>query len=180
MQRFKENDPTESDVYGLFLPSLEALGLDRNSFFTDAYLCTDLGGVLYDLERDPLVNVVSRAVYRDSFPALHDLFTRPGTFEFYLALFRKIFADDADITFTIPGPGQLNINVEAITEQNFNLMARRIESLVYIYEQVITSDTSDKIQVQGIRGIKTQAEMDSLTVEISVYGIFTTITLILP
>ncbi len=179
-QRFKENDQTELDIIGLFEPTLLALGADRDSFYADAFNSGFLGNVLFDLGRDPLVDVITREVYSNSFPAIHELFTRPGTFEFYLSVFRKIFTDDTDIQFEIPGPGQLNITVNAITYETFKLLMREIVDDAYVYHPLITSDTSDYVVGQGVKGIKTQSEISALIVEISAYGIFTQVTLVLP
>lgn len=177
-QRFKENDVTEPIVTNLFLSVLEELGADRDTFFDNAFLSYLLGDVLFDLNRDPLADVITREVFRASFPAIHDLFTRPGTFEFYLDVFRSVFTADTDIEFTIPGPGQLVIDVSAVTLEQFPILARRIVDDVYIYDNLVTSDTNENIVAQGISGIKTQSEMDGLAAEISAYGIFTTVNLI--
>ncbi len=179
-QRFKENDSTELDIIGLFQPTLDALGADRDAFFADAFISPFLGDVLFTLNRDPLADVITGDVYRDSFPAIHDLFTRPGTFEFYLAVFRKIFTADTDISFEVPGPGQLNITVNAITYETFKLLDREIIADAYQYFPLITSDDNVYILGQGVKGIKTQAEMDGLIVELSAYGVFTQVTLIIP
>lgn len=177
-QRFKENDATEMQVANLFLPTLAALGADRDTFWAEAFACYLLGDSLYDLDRDPLVGVITREVYRTSFPAIHDLFTRPGTFEFYLAVFRSIFTDDTDVEFTIPGPGQLVIDVQAVTSENFFILARRIVDDAYIYENLVTSDLNEPIMAQGFKGPKTESEIRGLISEISAYGVFTTVNLI--
>jgi hypothetical protein len=125
-----------------------------------------------------MVGVVSRDVYRQSFPAIHNLFTRPGTFEFYLSLFRSVFTDDTDIQFDIPGPGQLTIDVQAITSENFYLMARSLVDGEYVYERLVTSDLNEPIMAQGFRGPKSESEIHSLIVEVSAHGIYTTVNLI--
>lgn len=180
MQKFKENDTVETDVTNLALPSLEAIGASLDDFYDNAFACYLLGDVLYDLDRDPLRESIAREVYRASFPAIHDLFTAPGTFEFYLDVFRKIFTDDTDITFTIPAPGKLVITVLAATLEQYTLVAREIVDGAYVYSPIVTSDTNDNIVTQDIAGIKTQAEIDSLIKEISAYGIYTTAVLTTP
>lgn len=179
MQRFKENDATEPEVYNLLLPMLETIGLDRDTFLEDAYLTHGLGGAIFDLAMDPISDVVTRDVYVEGYPAIHELFTRPGTFEFYLSVFRKIFADDVDVQFEIPGPGQLNIVVSAVTYQTFNLTAREIVDDVYVYSKLVTSDLNEYIMTQGVKGIKTQEEISGLLTEISAYGVFTTVELVI-
>lgn len=179
MQRFKTNDPTEPQVYNLLLPILETLGLDRDTFFDEAFETFGLGGVLYDLDRDPIADVVTRDVYQNGYPAIHELFTRPGTFEFYISVFRKIFSDDVDVQFQIPDPGKLNIIVSAFTFQTFNLTAREIVDDAYVNSPLVTSDTNDFIMVQGVKGIKTQEEIEGLLSEISAYGVYTTVELVI-
>lgn len=177
-QRFKANDPKEQQVIDLFMPTLEGLGDERDLFFAEAFACYLLGDVLYDLDRDPMVGVIGKDLYRSSFPAIHDLFTRPGTFEFYIALFRSIFTDDTDIQFDIPGAGHLVIDVTAITQENSYIMARRIVDSSYVYERIVTSDLNDPIMAQGFKGPKSESEIIGLVSEISAYGVFTEVNLI--
>lgn len=179
-QRFQENSVNEATVIGLALPSLETLGTDHDTLFAEAFACYLLGDVLYDLGRDPLADVITRPVYRTAFPAIHDLFTRPGTFEFYLEVFRKIFTDDVDVEFVIPGPGQLEINVSSLTLEESYIMARQIVDDAYVYHRVVTSDLNEPIMAVGVKGIKTQKEIDGLIVEISAHGVFTTANLVTP
>ncbi len=179
MQRFKENDTTEPDIIALFMPTLVELGIERDTMFSDCFECFLLGDILYDLVRDPLSGVISREVYRSSFPAIHESFTRPGTFEFYLDCFRKVFTDDVEVEFVIPDPGKLEINITALSLETFYILTRQIVDDAYVYDRLVTSDTNDPIVGRGLRGIKTQEEIDGLVSEISAYGVFTTVTLTL-
>lgn len=179
-QRFKENDVTESQVYNIFLGTLESLGVDRDTFFEEAFETYGLGEVLYDLRKDPLADVITREVYRTSYPAIHELFTAPGTFEFYLSVFRKTFSEDTEIEFKIPGPGQLEIEINALNLEEFNILAREIVGGVYVYHTLVTSDFNEPIVAQGVTGIKTQSEIEGLLAEISAYGVYTTVKLITP
>lgn len=176
-QRFKENDPNEAVVNDLAMPTLNALGEVRDQFEAGAFECFKLGEVLFDLQRDPTAGVITREVFRSSFFAIHSLFTRPGTFEFYLEMFRAIFGDDASIDFTVPAPGKLEIGVTALDLVTFNLLARSIVDGVYEYYPLKTSDTGDNIVGQGSEGLRTQAEIDALIAEVSPSGIYTTCTL---
>lgn len=168
------------DVAQVMIPTIQSLGVDHDTFFDEAFASYLLGDVLWNLDRDPLVGVVTKEVFRSSFPAIHELFTRPGTFEFYLSVFRKIFSADVDIEFEIPGPGQLVINVSAITYENFGILTREIVDDVYVYSNLVTSDLNEPIVGQGVVGIKTQAEMEGLISEISAYGVYTEINLVTP
>src|SRR5690606_18796015 len=114
--------------------------------------------------------------YRTAFPQIHELFTRPATFEFYLDVLRAVWGDTADITFTVPEPGQLVISIESLTLELQDFLARRIEDNTYIYE-TITTQEGDTILFQGTQGIKEQREADALINEISAQGVYTTIVL---
>lgn len=180
MQRFKENDPTEEQVYNLILPELESIGQDLDDFNDGAYTCFKLGEVLYDTERDPMAGVISRAIFRQSFFAIHQLFTRPGTFDFYLEVFRAIFGQETAIEFEIPGPGQLVINIPTLTTDSFELAARELVDGEYVYSPLVTSDTADNIIGQGFVSLFTEEEINNLTNEISPNGIYTVVNLVEP
>lgn len=173
MKPFKETDTLEAAVSNTIVPTIDQLETDLDLFFDGAFECFLLGDVLYDLSRDPMAGVITRGIFRTSFFAIHELFTAPGTFEFYLTVFRAIFGDSVDVEFVIPGPGQLEINIDSLETGTFNLLAREIVGGVYEYSQLITSEDGDLIMGQGTQGIKTQYEMDSLINEISMDGIFT-------
>lgn len=176
-QKFKLNDELEARVASVFDPILTSLGLERVNFYEGAFTAQPLGEVLLNLKRDPMVGVISDEVYVEAFSAIHELFTRPGTFEFYLQLFRKIWGDNVDVEFTVPDPGVLEINIEAVEAISYRFIARRIVDNAYVYEPVI-DDEGDNIVFQGTIGLKTQDEVDLLMKEISPANIFTTATLV--
>lgn len=179
LQSFKANDVIEPRVAGCFLPVLEDLEDERDAMYADAYNAAPLGDVLFELGRDPLVGVITAEIYRDSFPAIHELFTRPATFEYYLTVFRAIFGENVNVTFTVPAPGKLLINADALDPETFRLLARKIVNNSYLYNLIVTSDTADHITAIGTQGIKTQNEMNALIFELSVAGIWTVCTLTL-
>ncbi len=171
LQPFKENDVLEGKVTNAFLTPLVTRDTELDAFFNGAFTCFALGDVLFTLSRDPLAGVISQNVYRKSFFAIHNLFTRPGTFEFYMEVFKAVWGDDVVVEFTIPGPGKLLISVEAVNVTLDNFMARKIVSGAYVYEEVIDED-GDNIVFQGIQGLKTQAEADALLNELYPAGIW--------
>lgn len=175
-QEFHKGDELETRVASVFGAILTSLDLERDNFYDGAFLAQELGQVLWNLERDPIVGVVSETTYRTSFSLIHDLFTRPGTFEYYLSLFRKIWGDEVEVTFDVPSPGILNITINAVDALLFDFIARKIVSDAYVYEEVIDSD-GDNIAFQGTVGIKTQDEVDRLIKEISPANIVTSATL---
>ncbi len=175
-QPFKLNDEKEEKVRDAALPVLTLLGNERDAFYAGAFEAFPLGGVLFDLRRAPLAGAISRENYIQCFFAIYDLFTRPGTFEFYLALFRAIWGPDVEVEFTIPAPGQLGINISALTVQLYNFVARDIVDNAYVYDEVVDQD-GDNIVFQVNAGIKTQSETDALLRELHPYGIYVTSTL---
>lgn len=171
LQAFKANDTIEPKVRDAALPTLEDLGAERDTFYEEAYEAFPLGDVLYDLARDPLAGVLARGTFRTSFFAIHELFTRPGTFEFYLEVFRAIWGEDADVTFSVPAPGKLLITIGEITLGDFELLARRIEGAVYVYD-TLTDQAGETLIVRDFLGVKTEAEVDALVHEISPAGVW--------
>lgn len=176
LQRFKENDETEAKVIAVAMPTLNALGVERDDFYDGANTAYGLGGVLYDLDRDPMSGALSRDIYIQAFPAIHQLFKRPGTFEFYLTVFRAIWGDAVEIEFGVPSPGVLTINASVLDLDTFDLIAREIVNNVYTYPEVIDQD-GDNIAVVDTIGIKTQSQINALMNEIAPEGIFVITTL---
>lgn len=177
LQPFKENDETEAKVKNAALTALENRGDEIDDFFNDAFTAYPLGDVLYILERDPMAGVILEETYRVSFPEIHELFTRPATFEFYLDVLRSVWGDDADITFTIPEPGKLQIGISSLELELQTFLAREIVSDSYVYSEMTETLTGDTLIFQGTQGIKDQREADALINELSARGIFTTINL---
>lgn len=178
LQPFKENDTKEQKVKDAFLPILNLLGDDRDSFYEGAYECFVLGDVLFLLKRDPLAGVVTQETFRQSFFAIHNLFTRPGTFEFYLEVFRAVWGDDVAVNFSVPAPGKLLISIEALTVQLDDWLARRIENDTYIFDEIIDHE-GDNIQLRGTQGIKTQNETEALVNELYPAGLWVQTTLVI-
>lgn len=176
LQPFKENDALEAMIRDCALPTLQELGLQRDAFYEGAYTAYPLGEILYDLVRDPMSGVITREIFTTSFFAIHGLFTRPGTFEFYMQVFRTIFGENVDVEFTVPAPGKLLINTSVLDTESFNILARRVEDGAYVYYNLVTSD-GDLIVGLGAKGIKTQGEVNALMFEISVAGVWTVCTL---
>lgn len=178
LQRFKPNDATEALFIETFRPILQLLESDLDDFFSGAYTCFALGDVLWNLNRDPMVGVITQSAYRISFFSIHDLFTRPGTFEFYLILFRSIFGETATILFDIPSPGVLQIDISEVEIQTFSFAAREVFDNVYTISDIVDHD-GDVILFQDTVGMKTQNEIDSLTKEIAPAEIYAKATLVL-
>ena len=176
-EKFHANDTVEPKFIAVSAGLLATTDADRDDFYDGAYEAAPLGDVLFALQRDPIASVLSNGVYRTSFPAIHDLFTQPGTFEFYLSVFRAIYGEDADVTFTVPGPGRLTINANSVDVINFDLLARRVVDDDYVYEQILTLPEMDNLAVRDTQGLKTEDEIRALIYELAPTGIFTTVNL---
>ncbi len=180
IQRFKPNDAIETKTLAAITPTLDALVEDHDDLYEGAFTAADLGDVLFNLDRDPMAGVIDATTFRQSFWAIHTLFTRPGTFEFYLTVFRAIWGDDVDVEFTVPGNGKLQIGVSGtLTPELSPLMFREVVGTSYLYHNFVTQD-GDTIQAQGFQGLKSQADADRLIGELAVQGVYTTLTLTLP
>ena len=178
MQKFNPNDPIEQKVIDSFLPYLEEISDDKDLFFDEAYQCFRLGDVLFDLDRSPLANAIQKDFFRSSFFAIHDLFTRPSTFDFYMEVFFAIFGENVEVEFVIPSPGVLNINIEVLNLSLDVLQARQVESGQYVFYDLLTSD-GDTLVAQVPTGPKTQSAIDAIMIELNAQGIFVTTTLVI-
>jgi hypothetical protein len=176
LQKFKPNDPQEQKFIDCILPSLDLLGVQLDSFFDGANECFLLGDILFVLNRSPLADIITQDIFRESFTAIHEYFTRPGTFEFYLEIFRKIWGNAVEVEFIIPAPGKLQININALSIESANFLARRIVSNHYLYDEVMDHD-GNNLCFQVTKGIKTQQETDALITELYPQGIWVQTTL---
>lgn len=170
MEAFKQNDAKELQVVNTTLPTLTQLGNDRDSFYAGAFTCYVLGDVIFNLNACPLADAIPQDAFRVALASIVQLFTRPGTFEYYLDLLRDIFGESVDVTFTIPSPGILQIDIDSLTTVQEDFVARKIIDNAYTFDQVVTED-GDVIAFQQPLGIKTQSEMDALLVELYPAGV---------
>lgn len=176
MQYFK-GDATEKKYYESGKVIMDDLSLQKDEFFDDAYACQVLGDIIFESKRSPLATAIPQEIFREALPEIIMAFIDVGTFEAYLDVFRKIFGDDVGITFTVPGPGQLNIEIEAEGIELFDLVVRRIENNFYVIDELITQDGADTIAVQVIKGFQSQYELERMLFEMVPAGIYTQITL---
>lgn len=171
IQKFKDNDLIEAKVIEAFAPKFASLGSDRDDFYNGAFECFAFGDVLYVLKRSPMAGVITQEVFRRSFFAIHDLFTKPGTFEFYMQVFRAIWGENVDVEFTVPAPGILQININVLDVENFDFIAREIVNNSYVHSKILDHD-GDNIEFQDTVGIKTQDEINALMHEFCPAGIY--------
>lgn len=167
---FKKNDEVERRVYEAGQPAFAETGAALDEFFAGAETCFELGDIIYRLKRAPLVDAIDSETFRRSFFAIFQLFTRPGTFEYYLELFRAIFGRGVFVQFFIPSPGVLNISIHVAAEALDNFVARSIVNNAYVYERVVTH-SGEGILFQTTFGPKTQQEINLIIEELYPAGI---------
>ncbi len=179
LKPFRANDEKEPKFVAAALPTLAVQGDWRDTFFSEAYDAAPLGDVLYTLDRHPMAHgVLTPEIFRTCFWAINQIFTRPGTFEFYLTVFRAIWGDAVAIEFTNSTPGILGINISGIEGATSNLIFREIVSDVYVHSNWVDED-GDQLLAQVTTGTKNQSEVDALINEISPVGVLVTATLII-
>ena len=177
IQYFK-NDGTELKFYNSARPIMDIVSNQKDIFFDDVFDCKVLGEIIFDSNLSPLTNSIPRDIFRDTFNTLFKTFRSAGSFEGYLDVFRKVFGDSVDVTFTVPSAGRLQIDIvaDSIAEENF--VAARIEDDAYVYDNVKTQD-DDQIVLQSIKGYETQQELEQMLFEMVPHGVFAQITLTL-
>lgn len=176
-QKFK-GDETELKFYNSGQPIAALMSDSKTDFFDGAYACAVLGDLLFNERRAPLANAIPQDIFRGSFSEVFDAFLVAGSFESYLLVFKKIFGDDATITFTVPAPGKLQIAIEAAGIELSNLIVRQIENDAYVNYRMIDQE-GNAIMVQTIKGFQSQYELEQMLFEMVPDGIYTEITLTL-
>lgn len=175
MQNFK-GDPTELKFRAVHEAVGGSMSLQKELFFEGAYECFELGSVLYDTKRAPLTNAITKEIFRESFATIFQQFQEAGSGESYIYVFKKIFGDDVDIEFVIPGPGKLQINIEAQGIEESNFIARQVVDNQYVFEDVVDQE-GDILVFQTIKGFQSQYELEQMLFEMVPAGIYTEITL---
>lgn len=174
--QFYKGDATEQKFFDSANPVLLNLETGKNEFFEGAYQCFMLGQILYDSGRAPLANAIPREIFRESFAAIFGSFLEAGSFETYLDVFRNIFGDDVEVTFTVPAPGKLNIDIVAAGLAIFDLVGRTIQDNSYIIDEIVDYDGNNVVG-QSIKGFETQYELEQMLFEMVPAGIYTQISL---
>jgi len=175
VQKFKGDD-LENRFIEAGTPVFDTVSNQLDLLDNDIYNVFPLGGAIYDANASPLSNAIPRNIFIESFNAIFTNFTVAGTFESYIEVFKRIFGDDVDITFTVPDPGQLEIDILASGTVLSDMLARYIENNEYIFDEIV-DDEGDNIAFQTIKGFETQSELERMLFEMVPAGIYTEITL---
>lgn len=176
MPQYFKGDPEELKYYAVGQPLMDIVSGEKDDFFDDAYACALLGELIYDNGLSPLANAISRDIFRTSFSTVFDAFIVAGSFYSYLTVFEKIFGEDVEVTFTVPAPGKLQIDIVAAGVEESTFVARQIESNAYVFYEILDQE-DDNLVVQTIKGFQSQYELEQMLFEMVPAGIYTEITL---
>ena len=147
-QKFSENDSNEEKLKTVIAAFMDTVDEDLDSFWSDAFTTYGLGQVLKDTSADPVSKMLILSAFLRSFKTIHESYQKPGTYKFYLDIFRKIWGETVDVEFENPAPGHLIINLDATDLQQEFLLARDIVDSQYVFDEVVTTDTGDNIIVR--------------------------------
>lgn len=175
MQYFK-GDATEKKFDGAGSAMMTSLSEQKDLFFDGAYSCFILGELLYDTSRAPLANAIERAIFRELFATIFEVFRVSGTFESYISVFKNIFGDDVVIEFTVPAAGKLEINIEATGVLSATRLSREILGGTYVYYDRVTTEGDTRV-ASVPKGFQTEYEAEQMLFELVPAGIWTTISL---
>jgi hypothetical protein len=176
--KFFKGDETEIKIYDAFEALLSSLEVEKDELYEFAYVAKSLGDAIFLSGKSPLTNAISQEVFRDSFSSLFSYFKQVGTAEAYINVFKQIFGDSVEVLFTVPGPGKLNITVDANEVELSDFVAREIDNNTYLYQPVI-DHLGNNIAFQTVAGLQSEAEVNTMLFEMVPQGIFTQITLTL-
>lgn len=174
--QFYKGDETELKYYNAAAGLMDALSLSRTDFILNAYACFALGDLIWDSNRSPLARAIPRNIFREAFPLIFETFLEAGSLEGYITIFKNIFGDTVEVTFTIPAPGRLQIDIVAAGVVNNDFVSRYIIGNSYSLDEVIDQE-GDNIVFQSIKGMESEYEVNQMLFELVPGGIFTEISL---
>lgn len=177
MKYFKGDD-LEKKFYEVARTLFNSLSDQRAEFFSGAYESYKLGELIHDNELVPIASSIQRSIFREAFQSIFETFLEAGSFEGYLEIFKKIFGDTVDVTFTVPAAGRLQIDIVADGIVLDNIVGREIVDDEYVSYPLV-DENNDFVVGQSIKGFETQYEVEQMLFELVPQGIFTEITLTL-
>lgn len=175
MQYFK-GDAAERLFADAGAAQASLMSAQKSDFFAGAYSCFVLGEVLYDTNRAPLARAIPREIFREAFATIFESFLFAGTFESYIEVFRNIFGESVEVTFTVPAPGKLNIDIVATGLSTYGFTVRQIVEDTLILDTIVDQDI-DRIVFQAVKGFESQYELEQMLFEMVPGGIYTLISL---
>jgi len=173
MQYFK-GDQVEVKFFQAFNNAMNDIALGKDQLFEDCYNAYPLGDAIHNTQSAPLTNAISRNVFREAFSELFQAFIEVGTAEAYLTVFRKIFGESVVVDFTIVDPAVLNIDIVASAVELSDFISRQIINEEYVFSEIVDGE-GDNIAFQGVKGLTSQQELESMLFEMVPQGIVASI-----
>ena len=178
MSEYFKGDQDEKNYHEVGREFITNLGFDRETFFDEAYSCQRLGEILHESKRVPLANAIPIEVFKESFKSIFGSFLEAGSFYGYLNVFADIFGPTVDVTFTVPAPGKLEIDIVADSVAEYLFATNEIEGDIFTSNNIVDQE-DDNIIFRLVKGFKSQYEVEQMLFEMVPAGIFTEITLTL-
>lgn len=175
MQWFKGDDD-ELVIFGMPAETINFIGGSLTEFFDDCYNCVPMGELLWDNDLVPLKNAIKREIFIGSFQEIFNAWALAGTFESYITVFKKIFGDEVQVTFTVPAPGKLEIDIVTTGVQIKDFVARRIFENQFVYDLVKDLD-GNQFVFTSVKGFESEFELKQMLYATVPNGIFTTVSL---
>ena len=176
MVQYFKGDESELKMYNAGLPAFESVIQSLDQYYLNAYSASNFLLMLYDSGRMPFADRVPRETFVAFILQAIPNFPSTGTFESYIFILKSIFGDATEVLFEVPAPGKLNILVDAESSLFFNWIAREFIDGLYVESNLVTQ-SGDQLELTGVSGIESQAQLISLLTEIIPQGIFTDIDL---
>lgn len=174
-QKFK-GDALEVKMRAVAEPLFDITNIALDEFYENGFDAAPFLLMLYDEDRVPFSERIPRAAFVDFIRQALINFPVTGTFDSYLFVLRSIFGADTEIFFDVPDPGKLSIDVGALTNSEFDFVAREFIDGEYVFYEMVDYDLNI-LTFRGLPGIETEYELNLLFSEIMPCGISPDITL---
>lgn len=171
-----KGDETELKYKNAGSPAYESISDALDEMMLGASTTDDFILMLYDDGRYPYSQRIKRDAFVNFIRGALNNFPFIGSFDTYIFILREIFGPDTDLIFTVPGPGELEISVNASSDIVSEFIGREVSGGGYVFFNLSDDDGND-IVFKTLAGIETEAELNLLFAEIMPAGIFPTIAL---
>ena len=139
-------DNLEMKFCGAFDAVFDDIKSALTQFIEECYGAKALGYTLYDSGAAVLDGVVARDVFADYYDDIFRQFPYGGTFESYLFILKRIFGEQAEISFEILASAALRINIKS----DKNAFFKWVESI--LSETAISDENGNVIHFRWALG----------------------------
>jgi hypothetical protein len=176
VQKFRVSEDTEAKILAVGDIAATKTEIDLDEMHADCYLGVPFLLYMYDAGRFPFSAKINREAFPDFIQEAYTRFPFFGTFDCYLFILQKIFGPLTEIFFDVPAAGKLTIEVNAVSDLEFEFVARELVDGSYVFYE-ITDHLGDQLVFRGISGIENLSQLNLLFSEIMPAGIFPDISL---